>query len=1136
MLTPQARFCPACGTPAGPADARPHEVVGTPVAERRVTSVLFGDLVGFTPLSESRDAEDVRELLSHYFAQCRTIVARYGGTIEKFIGDAVMAVWGVPVAHEDDAERAVRAGLELVQAIAGMGEDVGAPGLAMRVGVVTGEVAVTVGATAEGMVAGDAVNTAARVQSTAHPGEVWVDDTTRSLTMAAISYRDEGSHELKGKSEPMRLWGARSVIAEVGGGQRVDGLEAPLTGRDRDLRLLKELFHATEDTGQPRLLVLDGEPGVGKSRLAWEFEKYIDGLTASVWWHRGRCLSYGDGAAFWALSEAVRGRLGLLESDTGGVVAERLEQWLTDCVPDTSERDWLRPRVSSLLGETSAATFTREDLFSAWTAFFERVGCGDPVVLVIDDAQNADDSLLDFVDHLLGTARFSMFVLAIARPELLDRRPGLGGRRASVIRLAPLDDSSMAALVDGLVKGLSPETRAMLVARAEGIPLFAVETVRALIDRDAVLPRDGRYVVAAGVDASLDSLGAPASLQALVAARLDALTPVERRVLTDASVLGHSFTRDGLTALDPDIGDLDEVLASLQRREILRVVQDQRSAERGQFTFVQGVVRQVAYATQSKRDRKARHLSAAAYLEGLVDENEDLSIVVAQHLLDAVDASSPGDDDVDALTARACAQLERAAQRAAQLAAPAEAVRLYRAALERADGPTVQGRLNLAAARAAMLGGDYAGAMEHAAVAAAAFDLIDSPIDAAVAVGVQARNMTLLSRSREAIDLAQPRWDALAHQPGAEWALLELAWPLANAHFDRGELEESAHFAERRLLLAEATGDLESVAMALMMLAVHYGNSGAPITSRGLTELAAQIARENDLSVPLANALNNLASMLVSRDLPAAIRVAQEGLEVARRASTAGHIDYTTLNYLLALWHAGRLSELRADLSDAKESVTLPLIAAGLVCVETRVAEACGEPLPPVADMEGRESENDVSTRLDMEIAHAMAQGDAAGATALAEESLPHLMAAMGIDDDFVTMWPPLVEAALAAGDTAAAERLLAPVETAPASIVSPGLRAHWLRLRGRLGALRGDEPEGVESDLRAAIAELEAFGAVGYRARAEEELGRWLVGQGREAEAAALLDSARATYEQIGANGWLARLEGSRPVPSVSR
>ena len=289
-LVAGAAFCASCGTPvvAAPQPAGPPQTqVGTtPVAERRVTSVLFGDLVGFTALSENRDPEEVRELLSRYFSECRTVVGRYGGVVEKFIGDAVMAVWGVPVAHEDDAERAVRAGMELVQTVAALGENVGASGLAMRVGVVTGEVAVTVGATAEGMVAGDAVNTASRVQSIAEPGQVWVDDTTRSLTLAAITYQDAGTHTVKGKVEPLHLHAARAVVAEVGGAQRVDGLEAPLAGRDRELRLVKELFHSTQESRRPRLVVVDGEAGVGKSRLAWEFEKYVDGLTATVRWHR----------------------------------------------------------------------------------------------------------------------------------------------------------------------------------------------------------------------------------------------------------------------------------------------------------------------------------------------------------------------------------------------------------------------------------------------------------------------------------------------------------------------------------------------------------------------------------------------------------------------------------------------------------------------------------------------------------------------------------------------------------------------------------------------------------------------------------------------------------------------------------
>ena len=349
-----------------------------------------------------------------------------------------------------------------------------------------------------------------------------------------------------------------SSSADVGGGQRVDGLEAPLTGRGSELRMVKELFHGTEESRRPRLVVLDGAAGIGKSRMAWEFEKYADGLTAPSWWHRGRCLSYGDGIAFWALSEAIRGRFGLVESDTGEVVLAHLDAGLAEYVADPDEREWLRPRLAVLLGAGSGATFVREDMFAAWTAFLEHLAeQGGIVVLVIDDAQHADDGLLDFLDHLLATARAPVFVLAVARPELLARRPDLGGRRATVVRLEPLDDSAMADLVDGLVVGLPASTRAALVERAEGVPLFAVETVRALIDRDLVIASGGEYVPADGADLDLAAIGAPASLQALVAARLDALTAEEKRVVTDASVLGATFTRDGLVALGCDDATLD---------------------------------------------------------------------------------------------------------------------------------------------------------------------------------------------------------------------------------------------------------------------------------------------------------------------------------------------------------------------------------------------------------------------------------------------------------------------------------------------------------------------------------------------------------------------------------------------------
>ena len=291
-------------------------------------SVLFCDLVGFTPLSEARDPEAVRELLSQYFEVARTVIGRYGGVVEKFIGDAVMAVWGTPVAAEGDAERAVRAALDLVAAVAapgGRGRRAGAGG-AGRGGDWRG--GGHAGRGREGMVAGDAVNTAARVQTAAEPGPVLADEATQRLAGAAVGFADAGEHALKGKAEPQRLWRAMRVVSAVGGAQRVDGLEAPLVGRDAELRTVKELFHAAADRRVPRMVLVSGAAGVGKSRLGWEFEKYVDGLAEQVWWHRGRCLSYGEGVAFWALAEIVRQRLGIAEEDPAEAAARKLADGL----------------------------------------------------------------------------------------------------------------------------------------------------------------------------------------------------------------------------------------------------------------------------------------------------------------------------------------------------------------------------------------------------------------------------------------------------------------------------------------------------------------------------------------------------------------------------------------------------------------------------------------------------------------------------------------------------------------------------------------------------------------------------------------------------------------------------------------
>jgi class 3 adenylate cyclase len=1120
-------FCGQCGA-ALARETEPPLAATTPVAERRVTSVLFGDLVGFTPMSESRDAEEVRELLSAYFAQCRVVIGRYGGVVEKFIGDAVMAVWGVPVAHEDDAERAVRAGLELLAAVSAMGADLGVPELAMRVGVVTGEVAVTVGATAEGMVAGDAVNTAARVQSAADPGRLWVDETTRSLAAAAITFTDVGEHVLKGKAQPMRLWQAGVVVAEVGGGQRVDGLEAPLTGRDADMRLVKELFHATQELRRPKLVVVDGEAGIGKSRLAWEFEKYADGLAATVRWHRGRCLAYGDGMAFWALAEAMRARFGLVEADAGDVVTSKLDAGLEQYVSDEGERAWLRPRLAVLLGAGAGGSFAREDLFAAWTAFLEHLAQEDgTVVLVVDDAQHADDGLLDFLDHLVVTARAPVFVLVLARPELLQRRGSLGGRRATVVPLERLDDDAMATLVDGLVVGLPPVPRAALVARAEGVPLFAVETVRALIDRDLVVPRDGRYVPADWAELDLDAIGAPASLQAVVAARLDALTPEERRVVADASVLGLSFTQESLVSLGSTPESVDAVLSSLVRKEIVAMQTDRFTAERGQYRFVQSVVRQVAYATQSRRDRKARHLAAADHVGSLPDPSHDLAVVIAQHLLDAVEAAPPQDEDIPDLLARACGQLELAAARAHEVGAPAEGRRLLETALDHADDPGDQARLHLAAALAASDAGHHEQARTHAEAATSGYDALEDRISAGRAAAVHARALLDLGNNAAAIALAEARWQALEDVPGAERARLALARSLNTAYGRTGQWDKQQAYTEKMLLLAEAVGDPMSVASAYGLMGMRYTVLGAPLSAVVFQRTSAAIAREHDLPAQLARSLNNLASALNPRDLAAAIDSATEALEVARRAGLTPVAEWAAGTLLSGLWASGRHQEVRALIEDLGEGVrdSSTLLFVGIL--NAWLADARGEVAAPPEPV--RVSSDEVmllALEAVSEVTHALVSGETEAAAAGTSAALERLIEAWGLDDDFATFWPMLVLAAVAADEPDLSDSLLEPVSAALPAQRSPAVTAHWHRFRGLVAALRGDDPELAEREMRAGIDALDAYGAVGHAARAREELARWLVGQQRAAEAAPLVAAARSVYEEIGAAGWLATLD----------
>jgi len=926
-LTPGKRFCRRCGATLFEAASAPAAVsppVPEAAAERRMCSVLFCDVVGFTPLSEARDPEAVRELLSAYFGVARTVIGRYGGVVEKFIGDAVMAVWGTPVATEGDAERAVRAALDLVGAVTELGAESGLPGLAARAGVVTGEVAVNLGAVGEGMVAGDAVNTASRVQAAAEPGSVLVDAPTQRLTGSAIGFADAGEHTLRGKAEPQRLWRATRVLSAVGGSQRVDGLEAPLTGRDAELRTIKDLFHATADRRVPRLVLISGPAGVGKSRLGWEFEKYADGLKAEVWWHRGRCLSYGEGVAFWALAQIVRQRLSIAEEDPPEAAAAKLAAGLDRFVTDPAEQAYAGLRLGRLLGVAfagdSGEALSREELFAGWRLFFERLAAESPVVLLIEDAQYADAGLLDFLDYLIDWVRdLPAYVLVFARPELGQARPGFGtGRNRSTLTLDPLDAASMDLLVDALVPGMPAETRAKITRQAQGIPLFAVETVRSLIDRDVVQPVEGVYRLIGDVG----ELAVPDSLHALLAARLDALDPGTRRLVADAAVLGTTFPAEALIAVSGrDEPSVRAALADLVRREVLSVSADPLSPERGSYQFAQQMLRQVAYDTLSRRDRKARHLKVAAHLRAsFPGDGEEVADVIARHYLDALNAI-PDDRDAGQIREQAITVLTRAAERAERTGAPARAAASYAVGAELSSPGTSDGAaatLWERAAQAANAGSDFAAAVEYAERARRDYRQCGQNRAAARAQAIAGRALRRWGRHTDAREQLTAAVEVLRTDPDADTvrALEELAMLEVFAGSP-----DADRLTTEALILGQALDvGAEQLADLFLTRGIYHGVSERRPQAISYLRESARLATQAGATFTLGRAMLNLSDALARVDPAAAADAARTAAGHLRRSGARVFLAVAITNLGEALLQLGDWDAVGAELSRAADS------------------------------------------------------------------------------------------------------------------------------------------------------------------------------------------------------------------------
>ncbi len=921
---PSDRFCGECGRALGSARvARADDAAGElhrDPHERRFLAVLFADLVGFTPFSEARDPEDVRAVLTEYFGRAREVITRFGGTVEKFIGDAVMAVWGATVAHEDDAERAVRAGLELADVVVRLGAELDGEDLALRVGVLTGEASVSAATPEQGLVVGDLVNTASRLQSVAPPGSVVVGDPTYRMLRNAVQFEPLGEHSLKGKADPVAVWRAVRLRTDRTPRHGARPWEPPFVGRKEELHLLKDALHATERTGRSRLVSIVGEAGIGKTRLAWEFRKYVGGLAGDIYWHDGRSPAYEEGIAFWALGEMVRHRAGIAETDDPLRTRTKLRTAVADYVPSLADREWIEARLAALLGLDSPPTGDRREFFAAVRRFFQHVSERGTAVLVFEDFQWADAGLIDFVNELVERSpRHPIFVLTLARSDLLDRAPGWGSGRRDFTssHLGPLTNEEMAELVMGMVQDIGEDLLTTINERASGIPLYAVELVRMLM-ADGVLVMDNERCCTPTQD--LSTIRMPDTVRAVVEARLDRLPSDRRSLLQDAAVLGASFTRAGLTAmsgLDPD--RLEALLEPLVHGELVEFDSDPQSPERGQYHFVQSMIRDVAYGRLTREERRVRHLRAAEFFAQLGEI--ELAGAVASHLMSARRVTSDS-DDATALAAMAASALAEAADRAARVHSHAQVLETIEQALAITVDPVEKARLRQRAARSASALALHDAAIDHASSALDWYRDRGDSIEIAGAAELVGDVLCSAFRPGPAIEVLEP---VLASQPTlSDPAVITAGAQLARAYLMALRDAEAATMADRVMGPAERCDLTPTIVDTLITRGTALGNLGRMHEAIALLEGASTMAANGDLPTAQMRAANNVGHLLAYQDHFGAMKACRTGMELADRLGDVRFVGAFTWAVAAYLDRDGRYEEAQALRDDVRDRYDLP--------------------------------------------------------------------------------------------------------------------------------------------------------------------------------------------------------------------
>jgi class 3 adenylate cyclase/tetratricopeptide (TPR) repeat protein len=790
--------------------------------ERKVVSILFVDLVGFTARSHAADPEDVRAALGPYHALLKREIERFGGTVEKFIGDAVMAVFGAPMAHEDDAERAVRTALRITEAMADLNENDSTLDLSIRAAVNTGEGLVALAArpqAGEGMVTGDVVNTASRLQAVAPVGGVVVGEATHRSTNGVIDYERLEPVMVKGKPGPIPIW--RAISAKSRFGVDVDSRPAtPFVGRDFDLAVLKNAYQRAVKERSIQLVTVTGEPGVGKSRLLSEFRTYLDDSSAITQWRQGRCLPYGQGITFWALGEVVKAQAGILESDLPQEAAGKLAVSVSAAGVDLLDRDWLIGRLGPLVGAEvvdGQGRAEQSESFTAWLRFLENVADSTPLVVVFEDVHWADPPLLDFIEHLVEWSTDSpLLILCTARPELFERHPRWAGgqRDSTTVSLSPLSDDETSKIISSLLTDdvLPAEVRAAVLERAGGNPLYAEEFVRMLGDRDIIFSVEGAMVIE-DVEIAL-----PDTVQAVIAARLDTLAIDRKSILHDAAVMGKVFWAGAVASVgELDVGHVNQALHELVRKEFVRAARHSSIAGQDEFSFWHALVRDVAYKQIPRRERYRRHRAAAAWIEGMAGPRlADQIELLAYHYREALvlAESSSLEEEAKELKPLTRQCLELAGDRAWGLDI-ARAARYYEEAL-RLFSSGESGRAAVLTKTA-----EIADAQGNLTEAVAAYEVALSEYEKqgnALARGSVIRKLggTLwrqgdLSRSDDLYREAIRALGALPASPD----LTQAYFAAGRTNFIKGELAAALEWSQKGLSLAQELGDEELVLSGL---------------------------------------------------------------------------------------------------------------------------------------------------------------------------------------------------------------------------------------------------------------------------------------------------------------------------------